>query len=103
MGTLALLQAAKLYWESLPEKYEGKRFYHISTDEVYGALELTHPEGIEPPFTTTASSASITWPTERISFTKIPSITHILRIRLPRLVATTSCVHTMILMVCQLL
>lgn len=40
MGTLALLQAAKLYWESLPEKYEGKRFYHISTDEVYGALEF---------------------------------------------------------------
>ena len=56
MGTLALLQAAKLYWESLPEKYEGKCFYHISTDEVYGALELTHPEGIEPPFATTASS-----------------------------------------------
>ena len=25
MGTLTLLQAAKLYWESLPEKYEGKR------------------------------------------------------------------------------
>jgi len=40
MGTLSLLQAAKLYWESLPEKYEGKRFYHISTDEVYGALEF---------------------------------------------------------------
>lgn len=39
MGTLSLLQAAKLYWESLPEKFEGKRFYHISTDEVYGALE----------------------------------------------------------------
>jgi dTDP-glucose 4,6-dehydratase len=74
MGTLSLLQATKLYWESLPEKYvmvspsngetaEGRgeriqcRFYHISTDEVYGALELTHPEGIEPPFTTTASSA----------------------------------------------
>ena len=32
------------------------RFYHISTDEVYGALQLTHPEGIEPPFTTKASS-----------------------------------------------
>lgn len=47
MGTLSMLQAAKLYWESLPEKYEGKRFYHISTDEVYGALELTHPEGIK--------------------------------------------------------
>ena len=56
MGTLSLLQAAKLYWESLPERYEGKRFYHISTDEVYGALEMTHPEGVESPFTTAASS-----------------------------------------------
>lgn len=56
MGTLSLLQAAKLYWESLPERYEGKRFYHISTDEVYGALEMNHPEGIEPPFQTVASS-----------------------------------------------
>lgn len=45
LGTLSLLQAAKLYWERLPEGYEGKRFYHISTDEVYGALELTKPEG----------------------------------------------------------
>lgn len=53
LGTLALLQAAKEYWNG---DYEGKRFYHISTDEVYGALEMTHPEGIEPPFTTTASS-----------------------------------------------
>ncbi len=57
MGTLSLLQAARVYWEQRPEKYEGKRFYHISTDEVYGALELTHPEGIESPFSTTASSA----------------------------------------------
>ncbi len=56
MGTLALLQAAKEYWDTLPEKYEGKRFYHISTDEVYGALELTHPEGVPAPFTTNASS-----------------------------------------------
>ena len=56
MGTLVLLQAAKEYWESLPEKYEGKLFYHISTDEVYGALELTHPEGTPAPFTTKASS-----------------------------------------------
>lgn len=56
MGTLTLLQAARLYWESLPEGYEGKRFYHISTDEVYGALRLTNPEGIESPFTTKASS-----------------------------------------------
>ena len=40
MGTLSLLQAAKLYWESLPEGYEGKLFYHISTDEVYGTLTM---------------------------------------------------------------
>ena len=56
IGTLTLLQAAKEYWESKLEGYEGKRFYHISTDEVYGALELTNPEGIESPFTTKASS-----------------------------------------------
>ncbi len=46
LGTLSLLQAARLYWEAKPEYYEGKRFYHISTDEVYGALELTRPEGV---------------------------------------------------------
>ncbi len=56
MGTLSLLQAAKLTWEARPEGYEGKRFYHISTDEVYGALQLTDPEGLESPFTTKASS-----------------------------------------------
>ena len=37
MGTLSLLQAAKACWEG---HYEGKKFYHISTDEVYGALEM---------------------------------------------------------------
>ena len=79
MGTLSLLQAAKLYWESQPTPYYIKhtisedltsegivvggkyetvpcRFYHISTDEVYGALTMNHPEGIEPPFKTVASS-----------------------------------------------
>lgn len=56
MGTLSLLQVAKLYWESRPEGYAGKLFYHISTDEVYGALELTHPEGIAAPFSTKASA-----------------------------------------------
>lgn len=56
MGTLSLLQAAKLYWETQSEGYTNKRFYHISTDEVYGALELTDPDGIESPFTTAASS-----------------------------------------------
>ncbi len=56
IGTLSMLQAAKLYWERTEEGYKGKMFYHISTDEVYGALEMTNPEGIEPPFTTKASS-----------------------------------------------
>ncbi len=85
MGTLTLLQAAKLCWEPYgyrlpvveevpshplrqsaqgsPQKLrEGTssttecRFYHISTDEVYGALEITDPAGVEPPFTTKASS-----------------------------------------------
>ena len=55
MGTLSLLQAAKTVWNG---EWEGKRFYHISTDEVYGALEMTHPEGLEPPFTTKASSGN---------------------------------------------
>ena len=45
MGTLSLLQAARHAWETRPEKYEGKMFYHISTDEVYGSLELTDPQG----------------------------------------------------------
>ena len=58
MGTLSLLQAAREYWESRPEKYDGKLFYHISTDEVYGALELTHPEGRPAPFSTRASSGA---------------------------------------------
>lgn len=85
MGTLSLLQAAKCYWSSLPRPYvmeqgagsagaegatecagvgiagEGDkvvpcRFYHISTDEVYGALEVSCPQGVEPPFSTKASS-----------------------------------------------
>ena len=64
MGTLSMLQAAKEYWEEQPTPWVIKkgdkevqcRFYHISTDEVYGALELTNPEGIESPFTTKASS-----------------------------------------------
>lgn len=40
MGTLSLLQAARSLWEASPEGYAGKRFYHISTDEVYGSLKL---------------------------------------------------------------
>ncbi len=73
MGTLSLLQAAKAYWMPMGWQMDAGmpvppatratqnsripcRFYHISTDEVYGALEMTHPEGINPPFTTKASS-----------------------------------------------
>lgn len=58
MGTLSLLQAAKEYWDTLPDKYSGKLFYHISTDEVYGALQLTNPEGIPAPFSTKASAGN---------------------------------------------
>lgn len=35
-GTVNLLNSAKEGWKG---NFEGKRFYHISTDEVYGALE----------------------------------------------------------------
>lgn len=35
IGTVNLLQAAKKQWNG---QFEGKRFYHISTDEVYGEL-----------------------------------------------------------------
>ena len=35
MGTLSMLQAAKLAWEG---HFDDKLFYHVSTDEVYGAL-----------------------------------------------------------------
>ena len=35
MGTLSLLEAAKRHWNG---NFEGKKFYHISTDEVYGTL-----------------------------------------------------------------
>jgi dTDP-glucose 4,6-dehydratase len=36
-GTANLLNAAKESWKA---NFEGKRFYHVSTDEVYGALEF---------------------------------------------------------------
>lgn len=35
IGTVTLLNAAKEVWNG---DFEGKRFYHISTDEVYGSL-----------------------------------------------------------------
>ena len=38
IGTMNLLNAAKDVWKG---NFEGKRFYHISTDEVYGSLGAT--------------------------------------------------------------
>jgi dTDP-glucose 4,6-dehydratase len=38
LGTVNLLNAAKRIWN---HNYEGKRFHHVSTDEVYGALGET--------------------------------------------------------------
>jgi dTDP-glucose 4,6-dehydratase len=38
IGTMNLLNAAKTIWK---DNMKGKRFYHISTDEVYGSLGAT--------------------------------------------------------------
>lgn len=61
IGTLSMLQAARIHWESQEKTWEINGvpclFYHISTDEVYGALEITAPDGLESPFSTKASSA----------------------------------------------
>ena len=61
IGTLSMLQAARIHWESQKKPWEINGvpclFYHISTDEVYGALEITAPDGLESPFSTKASSA----------------------------------------------
>jgi dTDP-glucose 4,6-dehydratase len=38
LGTMNLLNAAKNTWQ---HSWDGKRFYHVSTDEVYGALGET--------------------------------------------------------------
>lgn len=60
IGTLSLLQAAKHYWSETGKMPQGGScddglfrpgclFYHVSTDEVYGALEITNPEGGDEP------------------------------------------------------
>lgn len=42
MGTYTLLEAAREYWQTLPDKQKNSfRFHHVSTDEVYG--DLPHP------------------------------------------------------------
>lgn len=60
MGTLTLLQAAKETWNG---NFEGRLFYHVSTDEVYGALKMdsslfTETSRYEPHSPYSASKAS---------------------------------------------
>ena len=59
LGTVHLLNAAKSTWET---EYTGKRFYHISTDEVYGTLGdtglFTETTAYEPSSPYSASKAS---------------------------------------------
>jgi dTDP-glucose 4,6-dehydratase len=59
IGTMNLLNAAKNAWQG---NYEGKRFYHISTDEVYGSLGaeglFTETSAYDPNSPYSASKAS---------------------------------------------
>ena len=41
-GTFHLLESIRKYWEDMTDK-DNLRFLHISTDEVYGSLELNDP------------------------------------------------------------
>jgi dTDP-glucose 4,6-dehydratase len=62
LGTVNLLNAAKKTWETSSEGYEGKRFHHVSTDEVYGALGesgfFTEETSYDPHSPYSASKAS---------------------------------------------
>ncbi|MBY7812963.1 dTDP-glucose 4,6-dehydratase [Vibrio fluvialis] len=64
VGTYALLEAARSYWNQLDgEKKTAFRFHHISTDEVYGDLEgtddlFTEETSYEPSSPYSASKAS---------------------------------------------
>ena len=59
IGTINLLNAAKTIWK---DNMEGKRFYHISTDEVYGSLGaeglFTEETSYDPKSPYSASKAS---------------------------------------------
>jgi dTDP-glucose 4,6-dehydratase len=59
IGTINLLNAANKAWKG---NFEGKMFYHISTDEVYGSAEhgsfFTETTHIEPQSPYSASKAS---------------------------------------------
>jgi dTDP-glucose 4,6-dehydratase len=59
IGTVTLLNAARTQWK---DNFEGKRFYHISTDEVYGSLGdegfFTEETAYDPRSPYSASKAS---------------------------------------------
>jgi dTDP-glucose 4,6-dehydratase len=59
MGTLSLLQAAKVFWNA---NFKNKLFYHVSTDEVYGSLGkkgfFTEETSYDPHSPYSASKAS---------------------------------------------
>ncbi len=59
IGTVNLLNAAKHIWK---DNFDGKRFYHISTDEVYGSLGnegmFTEETSYDPHSPYSASKAS---------------------------------------------
>jgi dTDP-glucose 4,6-dehydratase len=38
LGTATLLHTCRKYWAQSKDNMNGKRFYHVSTDEVYGSL-----------------------------------------------------------------
>jgi dTDP-glucose 4,6-dehydratase len=60
IGTMILLNAFKTIWQ---DDFEGKRFYHISTDEVYGSLgetglfTETTPYGPNSPYSASKASS----------------------------------------------
>ena len=99
MGTLSLLQAAKEVWNGA---WDGKLFYHISTDEVYGALELTIPKVSSRHLQPQHLLAIIIWHMAKSSSMRIPNTIRTLHIRHRRLLLTTSCVPSTTLMVCRL-
>lgn len=59
IGTVNMLNASRYFWK---ENFEGKLFYHISTDEVYGSLEaegyFTEETAYDPRSPYSASKAS---------------------------------------------
>lgn len=59
LGTVNLLNAARVAWDGA---FEGKRFYHVSTDEVYGTLgsegKFTETTPYDPHSPYSASKAS---------------------------------------------